>query len=140
MSNSGGWLSVYLLIPALAWFVAQTLKMVFELSKPVHQRNKKILRSGSMPSAHSATMAALLTVVGMRQGVDSGLFGVVAVLTAIILYDAINVRRAVGEQGEVLKQIAPKKLFYTAQGHKLVEILAGLLIGVITAYGLLQIL
>ena len=141
MSNG---LSVYLVIPAVAWFVAQLLKGIFELSKPAKERNRRFLRSGSMPSAHSATILALLTVIGVRMGTESPLFGVVAILAAIVLYDAVNVRRAVGEHGDVLKELLSlskrERSFFSAHGHTITEILVGAVIGVAVAAIMLQIL
>ena len=136
------WLSVYLIVPLVAWFVAQTLKALLELRKPSAQRKREFFRSGNMPSVHSSLVASLLTVLAVRQGPDSPIFAVAAVMAAIVLYDAVNVRRSVGEQGDVLRQVASvdNKTFFIAYGHKLSEIAAGFGIGVITALALLQIL
>jgi uncharacterized protein len=137
-------ISVYLLIPFVGWLVAQLLKALFELSKPAKERNRKILRSGGMPSAHSATIFALLTVLGVQEGVDSALFGVVAIIGAIVLYDAVNVRRAVGEHGDVIRELLKTakhdRDFFSAYGHRLSEVIVGSIIGVAVAAIMLQIL
>jgi acid phosphatase family membrane protein YuiD len=140
---NSNWLSIYLIVPAVAWFVAQTLKALLELNKPKQHRNREFFRSGSMPSVHSTMVASLLTVLGVRQGVDSPLFAVAAVMAAIVLYDAVNVRRSVGEQGDTLRKLVAKdgeQPFFIAYGHKLSEILIGFMLGVLIALALLQIL
>jgi uncharacterized protein len=137
--NSG--LPPYLFIPLVAWLVAQSTKVILALVRKESDAASKFFASGNMPSAHSAVMIALLTVIGAQQGLYSPLFGVVTILTAIILYDALNVRRAVGEQGRILKQLAgADKPFFSADGHRLTEVVVGAVIGVLTAVILLQIL
>ncbi len=143
MSNN--WLSVYLVVPATAWLVAQTLKALLELRKPKEQRNRKFFRSGNMPSVHSSMVASLLTVIGVRLGFDSPLFAVAAVMAAVVLYDAVNVRRSVGEQGDALRKLVTSdktegQPFFIAYGHRLNEIVVGIAIGVVIALALLQIL
>jgi acid phosphatase family membrane protein YuiD len=137
MSN---WLSVYILAPVAAWLVAQALKTILELPKPKAQRNNNVFRSGNMPSAHSAIVAALLTVLGIRLGFDSPLFAVAAVFASIVIYDAVNVRRSVGEQGDALQKLASTDKIFVAHGHKLSEVVAGFVIGVAISLLMLQIL
>jgi uncharacterized protein len=134
-------LSVYTIAPIVAWLVAQLAKTVIAMSKHEHLTvYEEFLRSGSMPSSHSSITIALLTVVGARLGMGSAEFGVAFVLTSIVIYDALNVRRAVGEQGTVLKALAPDKPFFSAIGHRPVEVIAGAVLGFIVAMLMLQIL
>jgi uncharacterized protein len=140
------WLSIYLLAPFLGWFLAHTIKVVMNMVKADGKRMhlSTFFKSGGMPSAHSAVMVATLTVIGMREGIDSAIFGLAMVVTAIVIYDALNVRRSVGEQGEVLRQLSDKlkvgKSFFNAKGHTVAEVTAGVLLGLVTGWLLLQIL
>lgn len=137
--------SPYLLVPLVAWALSQLLKYVLQgiRSNSLHDLSL-LYKSGDMPSSHSALMVSLLTTIGIRDGIGSASFGIVVVLTVIILYDAVNVRRAVGEQGLVLKELANiskhKTSFYTAKGHTLTEVTAGSLLGVFVAVLVLQFL
>jgi acid phosphatase family membrane protein YuiD len=132
------WLSVYIAAPILAWLVAQFVKLLLAIRSDSHTKDLSVFfKSGNMPSSHTATMFALLTTVGYTEGVTSPLFGVVVVMTAVVIYDAVNVRRAVGEQGEVLKKLTKSakvdQKFYMAKGHKPLEVVAGALVGVLSA-------
>ena len=134
-------LSIYLLAPGLAWLAAQVIKTVIALKKHEHLTvYEEFMRSGNMPSSHSSITVALLTVVGAREGLSSPEFGIAFVLTAVVLYDALNVRRAVGEQGLVLRMLAKDKIFFSAVGHRPVEVLAGSILGFMVAVFMLQIL
>ena len=130
-------ISPYLLAILLGWIIAQGLKYVFGSVKTRTLGNyRPLYLSGNMPSAHSATVAALATVVGMKDGVDSALFAIAALLAAIVMYDAVMVRRSSGEQGTAIqaliqevrsKVIVPR----AAKGHTPEEVIAGMVIGII---------
>ena|SRR5688500_12206953 len=144
MSNSDS--LVYLTAPLVAWIMAQGIKVCIAIVKGPRTRRSLLLlfKSGYMPSSHSAIMFGLLTVVGMRDGFSSSLFAVVLVLTLIVIYDAANVRRAVGEQGEVLHALAKlakhQGEFYRARGHRISEVIVGSLLGIVVGWVVLQIL
>ena len=61
--------------------------------------------SGGMPSSHTAAMSALCVAVGRAEGFDSDLGALTIVLSTIVMYDAMNVRRAAGEQALVLNRL-----------------------------------
>jgi acid phosphatase family membrane protein YuiD len=102
------------------------------------------LRAGGMPSSHSSVIIATLTVIGARQGVGSAVFGLGVAVAAIIMYDAVNVRRSVGEQGDVLRKVAAHtkvdQRFFTAYGHSFTEVVGGVVVGLLVGWVLLQIL
>jgi len=128
--------SAYLIAAGLAWLSAQGLKFLLNHSTGSGRRLSLLYQSGNMPSAHTATMAALTTVVGVQDGVESGLFAVVAVMTLMIAYDAMMARRSAGEQGLALRKLlaisslSKEPLPYQALGHKPLEVAAGGLLGV----------
>lgn len=134
------WISVYLFAALSAWLMAQIIKTVIQIIKSGRGGLAAFVQSGNMPSSHTATMVALLVTIGARDGMGSALFALCAVVTGVVVYDALNVRRAVGEQGIVLKGIAPKARFFSAIGHKPTEVIAGAILGLAVAYTVLQIL
>ena len=130
-------LSPYLLSIAIAWCVAQGAKYVV---MAIRDRSLKGVRqlylSGNMPSAHSASVVALVTVIALKDGVQSGLFGLAALFAAIVMYDAVMVRRSSGEQGRALTQLIHEHkstiaLPRVAKGHTPVEVIAGALLGIL---------
>ena len=68
--------------------------------------------------------------IGFYEGFDSAVFMLAMCVMMIVLYDAVNVRRAVGEQGKALNKIIESPL-RVVEGHKLYEVCAGILIGVL---------
>lgn len=135
------WVSIYWVAPITAWLIAQIAKIaVAKVSGESRGLKPTLISSGNMPSSHSAITVSLLIVVAAINGLHSAEFGIAFVLTSIAMYDALNVRRAVGEQGEVLKSLTKGQQFYTAIGHKPSEVIAGSAVGMAVALVLLQIL
>ena len=130
-------LSAYLLAPLISWLVAQFLKFLLNRRAQEGQRWRLLYQSGNMPSAHTATLVALTTVVGVKDGTASGLFAVALVVTAVAAYDALMVRRSGGEQGLALRKLLEASPFnkdplpYQALGHRPLEVAVGALLGVI---------
>lgn len=124
------------LAPALGWFVAQGLKYIINLRKDGIQI-KDLYSSGGFPSSHTASTVALATYIGATDGWTSHIFGLAAIFTAVVMYDAIGVRRAVGEHARLLHELAVQKKvdykvrgMHTALGHSPVEVFGGLVLGV----------
>ena len=129
-------ISPYIVAILAAWVVAQGAKYVLIAVKEKSLNGfRHLYLSGNMPSAHTATVAALLTVIALRDHLDSGLFGLATLFAAIVMYDAVMVRRSSGEQGEAIQQLIKEqgskvKLPRAAKGHKPVEVAVGALVGV----------
>ena len=127
-------ISPYLVAVAVGWIIAQGAKYTTAAVKArsLHVFDRLYL-SGNMPSAHSATVVSL---IALRDGVDSGLFGLAAVLALVVMYDAMMVRHSVGEQGAVIKRILKEsnlavKEPHVADGHTPLEVVVGVCIGVL---------
>lgn len=128
--------SPYLYAILAGWIVAQGLKYVIVAIKTNNfDHLRQLYLSGNMPSAHAATAVALLTVIALKDGIDSGLFGLAALFASIVMYDSMMVRRSVGEQGKAIQQLIKNsgeniKLPRAAKGHTPAEVCVGSLLGV----------
>lgn len=132
-------LSSYLEAAIGAWVVSQLLKYLIDMTKTRNFRNVGlILQSGGMPSVHSAVMAAVTTTIGINEGVTSGIFALALITSVIVMYDAMQVRRAVGEQGVALRTLLNRgkigAIPYSAKGHLPLEVAVGAVIGVSVAF------
>lgn len=86
-----------------AWLLSQALKIF------ISKRTKAFFETGGMPSSHSAFVSALCTAAGLTEGFSSTLFLVSAGFSAIIIHDAIHIRKH----------------------HKPKEVFAGIILGII---------
>ena len=92
-----------------------------------------------MPSAHASAVAGLSTSVGNSVGFDSPLFWVTLFFSLVVMYEAAGVRRAAGQQAEVLNRIVdeiyvekkfPGGHLRELLGHTPFEVLVGALMGI----------
>lgn len=58
-----------------------------------------------MPSSHSALVCSTCVAIYKQSGPDSVIFALSLVLAGIVMYDAMGVRRAAGEQAKVINKI-----------------------------------
>lgn len=129
--------SPYIIAVATGWVVAQGLKYLFVVARTREWGNlRQLYLSGNMPSAHSATVMALTTLIGLKDGVESGLFGLAALFASVVMYDAMMVRRSSGEQGMAIQELIKSMksnvpLPRSAKGHTPLEVVAGAAIGVL---------
>ncbi len=129
----------------LANVVAQGLKLVIYSLLERRWSWERMLESGGMPSSHSATVAALATGVGLKAGLDSIIFAVTIVFALIVMYDATGIRRAAGQQAELLNDLVEELRTVLHEGfkptplkellgHTYLEVLMGAILGVLVAW------
>lgn len=127
---------VYLIAPVMGWAVAQSIKFTLSLRKDGINWSDA-LQSGGMPSSHAAFMVSICTVVVLANGLKSVEFGILAAITAIILYDSLGVRKTTGDQTKAIDELAkhnqkPLKTKITdSKGHNIKEVIAGILVGIV---------
>lgn len=128
-------LSPYIIVIIASWIVAQGAKYIAAVATTRDIKSfRHLYLSGNMPSAHSATVVSLATMVGLRDGFDTALFGIAALFAGIVMYDAVMVRRSVGEQGGAIQSLIQMSkldvaLPRAAKGHKPLEVLVGAIVG-----------
>jgi acid phosphatase family membrane protein YuiD len=89
----------------VAFFAAQLLKVLFTLVFTRRLVWERMVGAGGMPSSHAALTISICIAMEAEVGLDSPLLGLTLAFTAIVLYDAMGVRRAAGEQAKVLNRI-----------------------------------
>lgn len=86
----------------LAWFLAQLIKTILTLIITKKLQLERMFGAGGMPSAHSATVCALTVAMSRATGVASPEFAISVLFAAVVMYDAMGVRRAAGEHARVI--------------------------------------
>jgi uncharacterized protein len=94
-----------LVLALLAMVTVQLFKFFFGWVVYGRPDFTRLVGTGGMPSAHSATVTALSTAVGLDVGWNSTLFGAVAFFSLVIMYDATGIRRAAGRQAQILNHM-----------------------------------
>ena len=94
-----------LTVSLLSWFVAQVLKTIINFVLLGRFQLERMWGDGGMPSAHSATVTAMVIATARSEGIHSAIFAVAAVVAIITMHDAMGVRRETGEQAKVLNKM-----------------------------------
>ena len=89
----------------LAWFLAQLAKVILELVLLRRFDVTRFVSSGGMPSSHSAMVVAATAAIGKLYGTGGAAFALAAVLSAVVMYDACNVRRSAGDTARLVNQL-----------------------------------
>ena len=129
---------IKIIIAFVCGFVlAQLIKFIIALIRGKKNIWKYLVKSGDMPSGHSASLISATTFIGFSEGVTSSVFALAVCVSAIVLYDAMNVRYVVGEQGKALNKLISKPI-RIAEGHTFFEVLVGSVLGFFIGYIIFQ--
>lgn len=94
-----------LFITLVVWALAQTIKVILGVIVERRFNFRWFIGTGGMPSSHAAGVTALATLCGLCAGFESIAFALATVFALITMFDAQGVRRATGQQAEVLNKI-----------------------------------
>jgi uncharacterized protein len=113
-----------LVLALLAIVSVQLFKFVFAWIWLGRADFTRLVGTGGMPSSHSASVTALSIAVGLEAGWDSTLFAATTFFSLVIMYDATGIRRAAGQQAEILNRMLDElKDFHKLETERLKELL-----------------
>ncbi len=128
-----------ILVALFSGLVAQFAKFISHLIMYHKIDFVKLYQTGGMPSAHSAGVMALSTMVGVYKGFGSILFAITLYFSLIVMYDAAGIRRSAGQQARVLNLIIERREIKDVSklmeqlGHTPFEVLMGTILGILMA-------
>lgn len=138
-------LSNQILISAVSgWLIAQILKTLIHFAFTKSFVPERLVGSGGMPSAHSATVCSLSTASGICCGLSSPVFALSTIFAIVVMYDAIGVRRETGIQAKVInemmelfqsmdKSLSTEDKLKELVGHTPFQVLMGAILGICIA-------
>ena len=145
-----------LFYPILGWnpplalaLLAMTTAQGFKFFRTLVRRNRpdftRLIGTGGMPSAHSASVTALAVGVGLSEGWGSSVFGLATFFAVITMYDATGIRRSAGMQARILNRLVEElrehhkldmERLAELLGHTPLEVVVGALYGAVLAFAL----
>ena len=135
----------FLITGVSSWAVAQVLKTVIHFIIYKKFDISRLFGDGGMPSGHSATVTSIAVAAALYYGTGSFEFAVAAILAIIVCHDAMGVRLETGKQAIVINDLVKAFNILSDQdlseevklkefvGHTPIQVLAGILIGVLNA-------
>lgn len=136
-----------ILITGIAgWAIAQVLKTVIYalMNKKIDLR--RLAGDGGMPSSHSATVTSVAVMTGFECGFGSPYFAIAAVVSLVVMHDAMGVRLETGKQAQVINEmfefldhLSEESISMDIKlkefvGHTPIQVVAGCILGIIVAY------
>ncbi|MBU1149193.1 divergent PAP2 family protein [Patescibacteria group bacterium] len=131
---------VIIIVPLLAALFTQAYKLATDQVRGNLNLKEIITSLGGMPSAHTAFVVSLTTIVGLVEGVTSAFFGIAFILMVVVIRDAMGFRIILGDQAKIINHLQSKlpeeeksKLptLKDQYGHTITEVLWGALLGII---------
>lgn len=132
-------MTYYYIAPILGWFISGTIKYIINYFR-YEGKAKEHIGTGGFPSTHTTVIAAPTVLIGLKEGFASPIFGVAVAVVIIVIMNATGLRREVGKHAETLNKIINKEKTNTENsftkqrekmGHSWIEIIGGLVLGVI---------
>lgn len=129
--------------PLISALIAQVSSQIFKIFLPLFRGGKinikKFMHYGDIPSAHTAFIASLTFSIGFNSGWGSPLFAGAVVISGIVIYDILKLRKAVEISLTNTKTLMdkeglkPEKKSPQFKGHSPVEVITGIIWGLIIA-------
>ncbi len=89
----------------ISWATAQLIKTILDWTDKGSLNTERLVGSGGMPSSHSSLTCALVVGIAKSEGFSSPLFAMALAFAGVVMYDAMGVRRAAGEQAKALNKM-----------------------------------
>lgn len=135
----------FLITAISSWVVAQVLKMLINAAISRKFSLERLFGDGGMPSGHSATVSSLAIMSALVYGAGSFEFAISALFAIVVCHDAMGVRQETGKQAVVINEIVktfsiltenkvPQTKLKEFVGHTPIQVLAGIVLGVINAF------
>ncbi|MCI0521457.1 MAG: divergent PAP2 family protein [Chloroflexi bacterium] len=133
----------YTLIAGMAaWGFAQVVKVPLEYLRTRTWNWALLLRSGGMPSSHSALVVGISYASGLFGGFDSPVFALSVALAMVVVYDATGIRRQAGRHARLINHMISdlaaghplkEEQLREVLGHTPLEAIGGVILGLVSA-------
>ena len=93
-----------LIIPLIAGVTTQLIKFIIQILRGEF-RWSRLSEYGGMPSAHTAFVVSLTTVVGLHETIYSATFAIAVIFSLLIIRDAIGLRQFLGQHSRIINML-----------------------------------
>ena len=131
-----------LIAGAIAWSLAQAIKVPLNYLTSGEWNWALLLRAGGMPSSHTALVTAVAHAIGLFMGFDTAIYALAVAIAIIVIYDATGIRRQAGKHAEIINAMVrdltrgypvQEEQLREVLGHTPMEAFGGMLLGLIVA-------
>lgn len=132
---------LYIITPFFAWLITGITKFLVNSAKE-KRFAFDLIGYGGFPSNHSSIVSSAAAIIALKEGPDSPALVVALALAFIVILDASSLRQQVGKHARSINKLNIDKQepsLRERMGHTRIEIFAGILVGIASAYILYKI-
>ena|SRR5689334_8843779 len=96
---------------------------------------------GGLPSTHTTIVASATALTGFSEGVGTPVFALALAVLMVVIIDAMDLRRKVGQHASALRRLMPDASTQQLRervGHSPIEVVAGLALGTLIGAALAE--
>lgn len=132
-----------ILAPFISLLIVQSIKLATDGIKGNFNFKEILTAYGGMPSAHTAVVTSLSSMVALTEGLRSAAFAIAAIFSVIVISDAITLRKHVDNNGKAIQALVNRLSEAERRGfpprpmnieHTLPQVLVGGLIGLVISF------
>ena len=132
----------YVITPFLAWLLTGCTKFCINSIK-AKRLAFDLIGYGGLPSTHSAIVSSMAALIAFKDGIHHPTFGIAITLAFIVMLDANSLRNQVGRCAQAINHLNAErgktdKPLRERMGHSRLEIAAGVIVGILTAWLVFQ--
>jgi len=133
-------MNTILLAALVAWIMAQAVKVIFGFIRYGKEDRSRvmwrIIWAGGMPSVHSSVITSVVITILHTTGVESAIFGLAAIISLVVIYDRGRMYSIYNtfqkRYPDFAAEIQGDPILKDLVGHRLSEIIAGIVIGAVS--------
>lgn len=132
-------MTYYFIAPIIGWFASGTIKYIINYFR-YKGKAKEHIGTGGFPSTHTTVITTPAVLIGLNEGINSPIFGLAVAVMIIVIMNATGLRREVEKHAKILNKITNKERTNAEDsfikqrekiGHSYIEIIGGLILGII---------
>jgi acid phosphatase family membrane protein YuiD len=123
----------YIITPFFAWLVAGCAKFAINTIR-AKRLAFDLIGYGGLPSNHSSIVSSAAAIIAFKEGFQEPALVVALALAFIVILDASSLRQQIGKHAIEINKLNDQSRLRERMGHTRIEILAGILTGVASAW------
>ncbi len=130
-----------IIIPLLAGLSTQLIFKPLIASSKKKFSWKDMLAYGGMPSAHSALVSSLATIIALKNGFNSEVFAISFFFAAIVITDAVGLRHFMTDHSKAINKLIidlpdDQEYKYKVLNERIAHTLSQTIIGIIIGFSI----
>ena len=130
----------YLILLVVTWLINGSAKYAVNVLRHGMSGATTLIGYGGFPSTHTAVVSAQAVYIGLQHGFHHPAVGALLALLWVVVNEATALRKKIQDHAKHLNALDNTKNHRERIAHNPIDIIGGLLVGAVVAYGCYAIL